>query len=54
MASIAFEQASETAEDIYAGRLGDRRDYDRMVFAISHVEKMVNDLYRKWDSGLHG
>jgi hypothetical protein len=54
MASIAFEQASDTVNDLYKGHIGDKRDLDRMLFAVSHVEEMINDLYLKWDAGFHG
>lgn len=50
MASIAFDQASDTVHDLYSGYIGDKRHLDRMLFAVSHVEEMINALYRKWDS----
>lgn len=53
MASIAFEQASETVHELYSGHISDKRHLDRVLFAVGHVEDMINDLYRKWDDSFH-
>ena len=49
MASIAFEQVSDAVHDLYKGHISDKRDLDRVLFAVSHVQDMVDDLCRKWD-----
>lgn len=53
MASIAFEQVADTVQDLYSGHVGDKRHLDRMLFAVSHLDEVVNDLHRKWDSNFH-
>lgn len=54
MAHIAFEQAVETVQDINNGALSDKGHYDRMLFAVGHVEDMIRELYQKWDSNFQG
>jgi hypothetical protein len=54
MARIAFEQAAETVQEIYNEHGIDKRSYDQMLFAVGHVEDMINELYRKWDSNFQG
>jgi hypothetical protein len=44
MARIAFEQASEMVQDIYARHTGDKRHLDQVLFAVSHLDEMINDL----------
>lgn len=53
MANLAFEQAAEIVSEIYGEYEGDKRHLDRALFAVGHVEDMINDLYRKWDSNFH-
>jgi hypothetical protein len=53
MASITFEQASDTVQDLYKGHI-DKRHLDQMLFAISHVDEMINNLHRKWDANFSG
>lgn len=49
MASVAFEQASDTVHDLYKGQIRDKSLLDRMLFAVVQVEDMINDLSRKWE-----
>ena len=53
MASLSYEQVAELVHDIYGKHEGDKRHLDRVLFAVGHVEDMINDLYRKWDSDFH-
>ena len=53
MASLSHEQVAELVHDIYGKHEGDKRHLDRVLFAVGHVEDMINDLYRKWDSDFH-
>lgn len=53
MANLAFEQAAEIVSEIYGEYEGDKRHLDRALFAVGHVEDMINDLYRKWDDSFH-
>ncbi len=54
MASLSYKEATEIVHDLYDRHEGDKSHLDRALFAIGHVEDIINDLYRKWDAGFSG
>ena len=51
MASLSYKEAAEIVHDLCDRHEGDKIHLDRALFAIGHVEDMING---KWDAGFSG